>query len=323
MRRSSGVEQLASCGVALYEKSMNGSDTFLGVTLGSANDLVCGSALAPVRDTSPSIAAALDISGDTKVSESILASRKFFPRGMLQPLGAFRFSRDALLLADFAARLAPAAHKGQSVADMGAGCGVVGLAYLLHRATQSSFIHMVGLEQNDELCVAARQNAARLGFDSSSCASYTVVKGDVADEATLQSARRCLDLPDSPTWPPLFDAVLCNPPWRREGCGRVPLQPARRAALFGTPETLVLFFHAADTILRQHGSLFTIAGADRLADAIAALPPRLKPVRVRLVHSSPNAGAVFFIMQAIKGSGAALILEPPLFLNKTEIRSIR
>lgn len=236
-------------------------------------------------------------------------ARRLFPRGLIQPEGTFRFSLDALLLAEFAAGL-PLPRHG-AVADLGAGCGAAGFGLMLARPDA----RVVGVEILEELARAATANAARLGWDR-----YAVVVGDAGCARTLADARECLEIPEMtagvrPEGPPLFDAVIANPPWRRKGEGRVPPSPAREIALFGDADTLNRFFGAADRLLKPGGLLAAVCGADRLADALGALPDRLRPVRLRLVHSRPEKEATFVLLEAGKGVRSALRVDPPLFLD--------
>ena len=61
-------------------------------------------------------------------------ARRAFPAGLEQPEGSFRFSVDALLLAAFAA--SRTADVTIRFIDLGTGCGVVGLAYLLLKSNK-------------------------------------------------------------------------------------------------------------------------------------------------------------------------------------------
>lgn len=231
------------------------------------------------------------------------AARALFPRGLVQPEGGFRFSRDALLLADFAAGLAlpPAA----ATLDLGAGCGVAGLGFLLRRPDAG---RLIGVERDAGMVEAARLNIRRLGLEER-CA---MVSGDLGEPATLGAARAAL--PAAPQDGAPFHLALCNPPWRREGTGRPPPSSSRRAALFGDTSTLPLFLGAADRLLAHQGALALVCGADRLADVLAALPPRLRPVRLRFVHGRARKPAAFFLLEARKGSKAALRVEAPLLV---------
>lgn len=239
------------------------------------------------------------------------AARALFPRGLIQPDQGFHFSRDALLLIDFAAGLDFPA--GACALDLGAGCGVIGLGLLLRRP---DLARVVGVERDPAQVEAARDNGQRLGLDDR-CA---IIAGDLAHSATLRAARAALPTAPDPLTPPNqgapFHLALCNPPWRREGSGRVPPSPARRAALFGDENTFPVFLGAADRLLAFHGALALVCGAERLTHILAALPPRLRPVRLRFVHARAGKPAVFFLLEARKGSRAALRVEAPLLLDR-------
>lgn len=238
------------------------------------------------------------------LSSASLSARARFPRGLVQPEQGFRFSRDALLLADFAAGLdlPPAA----AAVDLGAGCGVAGLGLLLRRPDLG---RVVGVERDAFQVKAARLNIRRLGL-SDRC---SVVAGDLKRTATLRAARAALPAP--PEDGASFHLALCNPPWRLEGAGRTPPSPTRRAALFGDETTFPLFLGAADRLLAFQGALALVCGAERLPDVLAALPPRLRPVRLRFVHGRTGKAAAFFLLEARKGSKAALRVEAPLLLE--------
>lgn len=224
-----------------------------------------------------------------------------FPSGLEQPEGSFRFSGDALLLADFAAECA--LPEQAFFADLGTGCGVVALAALRRKPLWRG----VGLEIQPSLAAAACRNAARLGMEERFC----VVEGDVADEADVRGLRSLLapETDGNGAALPLFDAVFCNPPWRREGTGRVPPSAMRRTALFGTARTFPDFFSAADALLKHAGLLVVVSGAERTADLLAALPERLRPECMRFVFTRREAPATFVLLAARKNGRGALRVE--------------
>lgn len=86
-------------------------------------------------------------------------ARRAFPAGLEQPEGSFRFSVDALLLAAFAA--SRTTDVTIRFIDLGTGCGVVGLAYLL---LKRNICQGFGMDCNPELIAAAQNNTANLGF---------------------------------------------------------------------------------------------------------------------------------------------------------------
>lgn len=233
----------------------------------------------------------------------VRGARELFPSGLEQPEGSFRFSLDALLLAEFAAECLPECG---TVADLGTGCGVAALALLLSCPGWTA----AGLEIQPELVQAAQRNVCRLGLED----RMFVHEGDVSDSSALKQTREallglCGVSAGNVDALPLFDAVLCNPPWRLAEAGRVPPSTLRRVALFGTEQTLPEFFRAADALLTTRGTLIAVCGAERLADALAALPERLHAERLRLVFTRKSAPATFVLLLARKDGRAALRVE--------------
>lgn len=110
-----------------------------------------------VKGTAKGTANATDRVTEGYTDEATAAARAHFPRGLHQPAGSFRFSADALLLASFAG-----GASARSFADLGTGCGVVGLALLLRYPRLSG----MGIEQDATLVDAARTNAQRLGLSA-------------------------------------------------------------------------------------------------------------------------------------------------------------
>ena len=205
------------------------------------------------------------------------AARAFFPRGLFQPEGSFRFSLDALLLASF---LRPAGSgRGERLLDLGTGCGVVALGMLCRYPE----LEAVGLDMLPELVEAARLNAARLGFAD----RFTALVHDVAESA--------------PPAPGSFTLVLANPPYRQPGCGRLPVNPLRRAALFEREGGLDAFCRAAERAMApdgRFGLLFPAAREEELLSALAGAG--LEAVRLLQVHARANAPARVVLAEAVK-----------------------
>ncbi|MDL2307511.1 methyltransferase domain-containing protein [Desulfovibrio sp. OttesenSCG-928-C06] len=104
-------------------------------------------------------------------------ARSYFPRGLFQPAGSFRFSMDALLLASFAVRCLEldaqlpgsslsnpegAPEHMQSMLDLGCGCGVVAFGVMLQIRNMQGY----GVDIQPELLEASTKNASLLGLES-------------------------------------------------------------------------------------------------------------------------------------------------------------
>lgn len=228
-------------------------------------------------------------------------ARAYFPRGLFQPEGSFRFSLDALLLAAYAARLRP---DWRRLADLGCGCGPVALGVLL-LAESPRGREALGLELREELLEAARLNSARLGFRG----VFKAERADFADYAPGKLSGT-------------FDLVVANPPYRLPGEGRQPPSEARRAALFGGPETLAAFIRAGCSLLTPGGTfclVFPFKRLDELAGRIAAeglAVSEALPVRTR-----EDAGPGLVLLSARAGEdknkGLAVKTQKPLILYQS------
>ncbi|BFR47560.1 methyltransferase [Nitratidesulfovibrio sp. HK-II] len=265
--------------------------------------------------------------------DAILQARALFPRGLAQPEGSFRFSLDALLLAAFAgegltgmerkprqkgaiapdARAMPGHGKALAFADLGAGCGVVGLALLLAQpgltsaGLTSASLTGTGIEIDGQMADAARDNAARLGLTE----RFRVLRADLAATATSTSDA----LPKAGS----MDLVVANPPYRRHGSGRPSPSSQRTRALFETPETLPAFARAAARLLRARGRSCWVYGPDRLPDLLQELRTAgLEPKRMRCVHSRADGPATLVLMEARRAGRPGLVVEPPLALHRGE-----
>lgn len=216
--------------------------------------------------------------------------RQVFPCGLVQPVGAFRSGADALWLAQFAAVGEPC-----HFADIGAGCGIVGLALALAHPHTTG----LALEREAALVAAAEQNITQLGLES----QLRCVAGDAAAPEILAQMGHGL-----------FDLVVANPPYRLAGQGRPSPQALRQRALASDADSLAIFFKAAACLLRHHGSFACILSAARLGDALRLLPQYTLGVRrMRCVYTKKDGPATRILLEARKNAAEDICLERPLF----------
>ena len=203
------------------------------------------------------------------------ASRAYFPRGLMQPEGSFRFSMDALLLAAFI-RPGPTASR---LLDLGTGCGVVALAMLCRYPN----LQVTGVDVQAPLLQAAQTNAALLGFSG----QFTAMQTDLAAYAGISFPRNSETTHQAPLIEPAsFDVVLANPPYRKRGHGRLPPNLSRCQALFEEDHTLASFCNAAGYALAPHGTAGMVFPAARQTDLLSALRAAgLTPYHIIPVHS--------------------------------------
>lgn len=211
---------------------------------------------------------------------------------LLQPRRGYRFSVDSVLLARFAR---PSA--GARVLDLGSGCGIVGLAV----AALNNIKELAAIEVQPELAQLIARNAELNRLDH-----VRVLAADLRAH------------PIAGLDPDAFDLALANPPYRAAGRGRTsPGEQRRMARSEAGGATLADFIEAAAVYLRRGGKLAIVMTAQRTAELIDELRSHgLEPKRMRTVHPRLDQPASAVLIEARKGGGVELALEPPLILYR-------
>jgi len=206
-----------------------------------------------------------------------------------QPVQGYRFSLDALLLADFARLPARAA-----VADLGAGCGVLPLV-LARTHGDAAF---VAWESNPDMAALAVRNVAANGLG----ARIEIVTDDILN---IRSR-----FPVSS-----FDVVVSNPPFRSPHCGKTSPHAGRDAARHESTAGLADFLAAAKYLVKPSGRICFIYPPSRLAEFIrCAAELKLAMLRLRMVHGTGQALAKMFLVELAKGRRGDVTVEPPLIV---------
>jgi len=228
-------------------------------------------------------------------TQAILERRDFFPRGLVQPEGGYRFSMDSLLLACFATP--GRRHVGL---DIGCGCGAVGIGMLLRRPD----LKITGIELDQAAAMAAEENRVGLHLID----KLTIERGDVS------------------TWRPekVVDFVVSNPPFRELGRGRVSQGDERKAARFEGDADFAAFARCAAVALKTKGKFAFVHLPERLPEIMAGLAKaKLEPKRMRLVYGRAGEVAKMVLMETVKAGGSGLKVEPPLVLHEGDGRDTR
>ena len=208
---------------------------------------------------------------------------------VIQSVKGFRHSMDALLLAHFAApRLT------DRVLDLGCGNGAIALL-LAHRHPR---LRVVGLEIQPALASRALRGTALNGLRD----RVEILEGDLRRMRTI--------LP-----PAGFNLVVCNPPYRQVGRGRLNPEPeigqAKHELTAILPEVIAAIRYA----LAPKGRTCLIFHASRLADLLTTLrTARLEPKSLLPVHSFPGADAELILVEARREGRPGLRMLPPLFI---------
>lgn len=198
-----------------------------------------------------------------------------------QPAYGYRVNVDTILLA---AALPAAQVGGGRVAELGCGVGGALLAIASTGAEGASFI---GIERDPVFVRLARENVALNGLSD----RVEIIEGDALDTSADFG---------------VFDHVLFNPPYDREGEGRSPAQNKRAAFIAERPvgDWIKLWSNR----MGAHATMTLIQRPQRLGEILAAFAGRLGGVEIFPVRPNASASARRVIVRAWKGSKAPLTL---------------
>lgn len=220
---------------------------------------------------------------------------EMLPGGLALELGpgCFPLSTDSLLLSDYV-RL----RGTQRVADLGSGCGTLGLL-LCGRFPACT---VTGLELQPEAHAAALANIHRNQLED----RMQSLLGDLRQIRNLLPAGG-------------FDCVVSNPPYFPTSGAPAAGQGARQARREDCCP-LESVFQAAAWLLRYGGDLYLVHRPERLTDLLywgRAL--RLEPKRLRLVRHRAAGPVSLVLLQCRLGAGSGLRLESDLVLSQSSI----
>jgi len=211
--------------------------------------------------------------------------------------GTHRAGLDAVLLA----ATVPTDAAQKKLCDLGAGCGVAGMAALQRVALQN-----VLLVDDDAAIVGLVEQSLTLPVNVHLKDRVSLLQADV----TLSGeARRTAGLSDN-----RVDYVITNPPYNLEA-----LQPSpssRRAhAHRADADFLNQWFKTACAILRPGGHLSTIVRPDSLPILLQSLNGRFGSVCLLPVHAREYKDATRLLVGAVRGGKGAIRFLPPLVLH--------
>jgi tRNA1Val (adenine37-N6)-methyltransferase len=210
---------------------------------------------------------------------------------LYQDCNGYRFSLDALLLADFFI-----CHDGEQIADLGTGNGVIALIL----AHLHSLLSITGVEIQPGMVDRAWRNVRMNGLQERVTISQT-------DVCTIQENFT----------PERFAAVVCNPPYRRVTSGRVSPNAERKIARHEMRAGLADFLRAGSYLLPIKGRMALVYPALLVVDLLQSMRnANLEPKRLRMVHSCVGAEASLVLVEGVKGGRGGIDVLSPLFVYK-------
>jgi tRNA1Val (adenine37-N6)-methyltransferase len=208
---------------------------------------------------------------------------------IIQPIFGYRFAIDSILVANFVR-----SRRSDRVLDLGTGCGVIAAMIALTRRPRE----VVAIELQPVLAGFAARNAILNRLDN-----LRAFQADLCSPAVTGLT------------PGSFDWVVANPPYRAVGTGRESPDPGRRLARGPGGASLRDFVAAAARHATNGGRVAIVFTAARTAELLTELRANsLEPKRCRFVHPYAESPATIILVEARKGGGVEVSIEPPLIL---------
>ena len=250
---------------------------------------------------------------------------------LIQDPSLFCFGMDAVLLADFAR-----AGKKDHVLDMCTGNGVIPIL-MAARGKGGIF---TGIELQEKSADLAVRNSLVNNLKD----RFFVIQGDVRKTAELlkKQSEKCHEYPGRDTEHDIsnseiqpykeadaedtgssfvrnrsrvVDVVTCNPPYMAAGDGLVNPGDEKAMARHEISCTLRDIAGQASTALKEGGHIYMVHRPRRLVEIFGEFKVAgLEPKRMRFVHSFASKEAAMVLIDAVKGGGAQMIVEPPLVI---------
>ena len=205
----------------------------------------------------------------------------------------YRFSADAVLAAHFCT-----VQAGDHILDLGCGCGVIGL--IIAYRNREKNVRVTGLEFQADLSMLSHDNILANNLES----SMSVI------EADLRRIEEAIS-------PESFDLVVCNPPYRKPGAGRISLGDQRARARHEIDASLSDIVNAAAFAVKNRGRVVFIYPAERATTVLEALKQRrLEPKRLQPVYSYPGSEkACLILVESVKNGGEEVQICPPCVMD--------
>jgi len=209
---------------------------------------------------------------------------------LIQNTEGFCFGMDAVLLSDFAKDI----RYNAKVLDLGTGTGIV--ATLLCGKTDLK--EVIGVEVQKEVCEMARRSIVLNNLQD----RFSIVEANIKDlDKKLPVAS--------------FDAIVTNPPYKREKTG---LQNEKETKLIARHEILCNLediVRVSSKLLKDKGVFYMVHRPERLVDIIYLLRKyKIEPKVIRFVQGKQGRAPNLVLVKAVKNAGVFVDIKPNLIV---------
>lgn len=213
---------------------------------------------------------------------------------IVQNKNLYRFSSDSVLLSRFAS-----GRKGDIVADLCAGSGIVGLHFFALNEKTTLSVDFFELQQ--ELSTLCQRTIEYNGFsDKMRCFC-----GRAQDAGKELNGK--------------YSLVLCNPPYQKKGGGIRNPESSIALCRHEIAITLDEILATASRLLGFGGRLCICHRAERLCDLLCGMREHgLEPCTLRFVYAGSKEEPYLVLAEGRKGKSPAFRILPPLRNSATE-----
>ena len=210
---------------------------------------------------------------------------------IIQKTDGFCFGMDAVLLSGFAS-----VKPGERALDLGTGTGIIPL--LLSAKTKGELF--TGLEIQTEIMKMAQRSVALNGLEK----KIDIIQGDIKEASRIFGAAS-------------FDVVTSNPPYMNDAHGLKNPGDVKAISRHEVLCTLEDVVREGTKALKPGGRFYMVHRPHRLAEIITVMRQyKLEPKRMKFVHPFADKDANMVLIEAVRGGGAWLKLEPPVIVYK-------
>ena len=210
---------------------------------------------------------------------------------IIQKTDGFCFGMDAVLLSGFAS-----VKPGERALDLGTGTGIIPL--LLSAKTKGD--HFTGPEIQTEIMKMAQRSVALNGLEK----KIDIIQGDIKEASRIFGAAS-------------FDVVTSNPPYMNDAHGLKNPGDVKAISRHEVLCTLEDVVREGTKALKPGGRFYMVHRPHRLAEIITVMRQyKLEPKRMKFVHPFADKDANMVLIEAVRGGGAWLKLEPPVIVYK-------
>lgn len=209
---------------------------------------------------------------------------------IIQNTKAFCYGIDSVLLSDFAKEI----KDGSTVLDLGAGNGIIGLLL----CGKTNIKKAIGIEIQEDICEMANRSIKLNDLQN----RFEMINGD------LREIKKYIEKES-------MDAVVSNPPYKRENSGVINNSNTKIIARHEVMCNLENVIEAAFYALKEKGSLYIILRPERIVDLLETMRRcRIEPKNIRFIQPNQNKKPTMVMVKGTKYASSFVEVEKPLIV---------